>query len=78
MADVDEVDDASGFAPYAVPDPEIVKTKAEKRQRETSENQKLLKDALQDLSGGESPPEIPKRAYEEESSNSPENKVRTR
>ena len=29
----------------------------------TSENQKLLKDALQDLSGDESPPEVPKQNF---------------
>ena len=29
----------------------------------SSENQKLLKDALEDLSGDESPPEIPKQNF---------------
>ena len=63
LADVDEVDDGSSFNPYAVPDPDIVRMKAERKLQETSENQKLLKDALQDLSGDESPPQIPKRKY---------------
>lgn len=54
---------------YSTPDPEIVKMKSEKRQLEernllkSSENQKLLKDALEDLSGDESPPEIPKQNF---------------
>jgi len=63
LADVDEVDDGSSFNPYAIPDPEIVKMKTDRKLQETSENQKLLKDALQDLSGDESPPQIPKRNY---------------
>lgn len=68
MEDVEEVEDDSAFHPYSVPDPEVIKLKAERKKFEeqnmlkSSENQKLLKDALQDLSGDESPPEIPKRS----------------
>ena len=64
-----EVDDGEAFAPYATPDPEVVKMKAQRRQLEeqnllkNSENQKLLKDVLQDLSGDDSPPEIPKQNF---------------
>ncbi len=66
MEDAEEVDDDSEFHPYSVPDPEVVRLKAERRKYEeqnmlkSSENQKLLKDALQDLSGDESPPPVPK------------------
>lgn len=66
LEDVEEVNDDMEFNPYSVPDPEVVRLKAERRKYEeqnplkTSENQKLLKDALQDLSGDESPPPIPK------------------
>ncbi len=69
------MDDSSGYNPYSVPDPEIVKTKAEKRQMEASQNQKLLKDALQDLSGDDSPPQIPKRSYGDDNSNNIPSKV---
>ena len=61
------MDDGGTFAPYATPDPEVVRMKAKRRELEeqdmlkSSENQKLLKDALEDLSGDESPPEIPKQ-----------------
>lgn len=60
------MDDSGVFNPYSTPDPDIVQMKAEKRQQDeqnrlkTSENQQLLKNALQDLSGDESPPEVPK------------------
>lgn len=70
MEDV-EVDNDGTFATYATPDPEIVQMKAQRRHLEeqsmlkTSENQKLLKDALQDLSGDESPPEIPRKNFTE-------------
>lgn len=70
MEDVE--DDDSAFAAYATPDPEVVKMKARQRRLEqqnllkSSENQKLLKDALEDLSGDESPPEIPKQKFDEE------------
>lgn len=75
LEDVEEIDDEEfvpgddGFAPYAVPDPEVVKMKAKRRELEeqdmlkSSENQKLLKDALEDLSGDESPPQIPKQRF---------------
>ena len=62
-------DNDGTFATYATPDPEIVKMKTQRRHLEehnmlkTSENQKLLKDALQDLSGDESPPEVPKQNF---------------
>ena len=68
MEDVEEVDDNIEFNPYSIPDPEVVRLKADRRKYEeqdilkSSENQKLLKDALQDLSGDESPPAIPKRS----------------
>ena len=66
---LEDVEEDSEFAPYATPDPEIVKMKSKRRQLEeqnilkNSENQKLLKDALEDLSGDESPPEIPKQNF---------------
>lgn len=66
MEDVEEVDDNS-FDPYSVPDPKVVSKKVERRKMEeqnmlkSSENQKLLKDVLQDLSGDETPPEIQKQ-----------------
>lgn len=73
LDDVEEVDDDDDdFNPYSTPDPEIVKLKAERRKLEeqsllkSSENQKLLKTALEDLSGDESPPEIPKQAFSSE------------
>ena len=65
---VEEVDGGS-FNPYAIPDPDIVRKKVERRKMEeqnrfkSSENQQLLKDALQDLSGDESPPEIPTKKF---------------
>lgn len=71
---MDEIDNDDGFSPYAVPDPEVVKMKAQRREMEeqnilkSSENQKLLKDALQDLSGDESPPEIPKQNFADQAS----------
>lgn len=38
----------------------------EQKMLKSSENQKLLKDALEDLSGDESPPEIPKQNFSNE------------
>lgn len=72
MQDVEEADDDGAFAPYATPDLEIIKMKSKRRALEeqsilkSSENQKLLKDALEDLSGDESPPEIPKQSFSSE------------
>ena len=68
---MEEIDDEfvqgdDEFTPYAVPDPEVVKMKVKRREQDllkSSENQKLLKDALEDLSGDESPPEIPKQNF---------------
>lgn len=74
MEDVEEADNDGTFATYATPDPELIQMKARRRHLEeqsmlkTSENQKLLKDALQDLSGDESPPEIPKQNFSTEKS----------
>ena len=76
LEEVEEIENGEEFSPnddgystYAVPDPEVVKMKAARREMEeqealkTSANQKLLKDALQDLSGDESPPEVPKQNF---------------
>ncbi len=57
------------YDPYATPDLKVIQQKAEQRRYEqvnrlkNSENQKLLKDALEDLSGEDSPPEIPKKMF---------------
>jgi hypothetical protein len=59
LADVEEVCDTDA---YPIPDPEVVNAKSKREEQnilKSSENQKLLKDALEDLSGDESPPEIP-------------------